>query len=70
MVAPILAEIREHAFAFTSFVIQHASRSANISAHLCAKQASTLDVTDCWLESKPIFLVTSLMADSAVAFVE
>ncbi|KAF7004617.1 hypothetical protein CFC21_019824, partial [Triticum aestivum] len=65
VVPPIIAEIREHACSFTSFVIQHISRSTNFSAHLCAKQASTLDVTDCWVGSMPSFLVTSLMADSS-----
>ena len=65
VVAPILTEIEEHASFFKSFVIQHVSRSANFPAHLCAKQASTLDVTDCWLDSTPSFLVTSLLADSA-----
>ena len=67
VVAPILSEIREHVPSFKSFVIQHVGRSANVSAHLCAKQASTLDVTDCWLESSPSFLVTSLTTDFAGA---
>ena len=65
--APILAEIREHVIYFKSFVIQHVGRSANVSAHMCAKQASTLDVTECWMDSIPSLLVTSLSADSAGA---
>uniref|UniRef100_A0A3B6LUG4 RNase H type-1 domain-containing protein n=1 Tax=Triticum aestivum TaxID=4565 RepID=A0A3B6LUG4_WHEAT len=70
VVALIIAEIGEHACSFTSFFIQHISRSANFSTHLCAKQVSTLDVTDCWMGSMHSFLVTSLMADSAEASVE
>ena len=65
--APIFLEIGEHVPSFKSFVVQHVGRAGNVSAHLCAKQASTLDVTECWLESTPSFLVTSLLADSAGA---
>ena len=54
-------------FIFECFVIQHVGRSANVSAHLCAKKASTLDVTECWMDSIPSLLVTSISADSAGA---
>ena len=67
MVAPILLEIGELVPSFISFCIQHVSRSANTSAHLCAKRASTLEATDCWLDQPPGLLVTSLLADSAGA---
>ena len=67
VVAPILLEIGEHACSFSSFFVQHVCRSANFSAHLCAKQASTLEVTNCWLDVIPSFLVTSLLADDAGA---
>ena len=63
IVAPILLEIEELSNHFTSFVIQHINRPANFPTHLCAKHACTLNVTDCWLDVTPSFLVTSLMAD-------
>ena len=67
VVAPILLEIWDLSSSFSYFVIQHVPRSSNLSAHLCAKQASTLDVTECWMDSIPSLLVTSLSADSAGA---
>ena len=67
VVAPILVEIGEHVPSFKSFVVQHVSRAANVPAHLCAKQAITLDVTECWLDTTPSFLVTSLLADDVGA---
>uniref|UniRef100_A0A453MAQ9 RNase H type-1 domain-containing protein n=1 Tax=Aegilops tauschii subsp. strangulata TaxID=200361 RepID=A0A453MAQ9_AEGTS len=71
IVAPILVEIGELASTFTSFVIQHVSRSANGPAHICAKHACTIDVTESWLDNTPSFLISSLLADcSANAFVE
>ena len=71
IVAPILAEIRELCLNFSSFVIQHVIRAANGPAHLCAKRASMLNVTESWLETTPSFLISSLLADcSANAFVE
>ena len=63
IVAPILDEIGELAFDFSFFEIQHVTRSANLPAHLCAKRACTLNVTDCWLDETPSFLVSSLLAD-------
>ena len=62
-----MSEIREHVLFFKSLVIQHVGRSANVSAHLCAKQASTLHVTECWIDSTPSLLVTSLSADNGGA---
>ncbi|KAE8778169.1 Alanyl-tRNA synthetase [Hordeum vulgare] len=67
MGAPILFEIGEHVHFFKPVVIQHVGRSVNVPAHICAKQASTLDVTDSWLDSTPSLLVTSLSADYAGA---
>uniref|UniRef100_A0A453JMD1 RNase H type-1 domain-containing protein n=1 Tax=Aegilops tauschii subsp. strangulata TaxID=200361 RepID=A0A453JMD1_AEGTS len=67
VIAPILLDIEELASSFPSFDIQHVFRQANTSAHLCAKHASTLGVTDCWMNSPPGFLVTSLLADRAGA---
>ena len=71
VVAPILLEIGELVSFFTSFVIQHTYREANVPAHLCAKHSCSLQVTDSWLDSAPSFLVTSLMADDTrTVFVE
>jgi hypothetical protein len=70
IVAPILLEIGELANTFTVFSIQHVIRSANYPAHLCAKRASTLDVSESWMTETPSFLVSSLLADcTTCAFV-
>jgi hypothetical protein len=66
IVAPILLEIGELASSFTVFSIHHVLRTANVSAHLCAKRASTLCVTESWLSETPSFLVSSLLADCPV----
>ena len=66
IVAPILLEIRELASAFISFTIEHVLRTANVSAHLCAKRPSTLRVTKSWMYDTPSFLVSSLLADCPV----
>ena len=63
IVAPLLLEIGELCNNFTLFVIQHVNRPANLPAHLCAKRACILNVTESWLEETPSFLVTSLLAD-------
>ena len=63
IVAPLLLEIGELCNNFTLFDIQRVIKSANVPAHLCAKRACTLNVTDSWLEETPSFLVTSLLAD-------
>ena len=63
VVAPILLEIGEVSNSFTLFDVQHVNQLANLPAHLCAKHACTLNITDCWLEDTPSFLVTSLLAD-------
>ena len=71
VVAPILLEIGELSGSFTFFDIRHIVRSANGPAHICAKQACTIDVTESWIKSTPSFLISSLLADcSANAFVE
>lgn len=59
IVAPVFLEINELALSFLSFDIQHVMRNANLSTHLCAKHASTLGVTDCWMDSPPGFLMTT-----------
>ena len=61
IVAPILFEIEELASSFLSFVIHHVKRHANNSAHLCAQLASTLEVSECWMDSSPSFLVSMQM---------
>ena len=61
VIAPILAEVGELSLSFFSFVIQHVSRPANGPAHLCAKRACTLSVTESWLDKTPSFLVSSLL---------
>ncbi|KAE8781948.1 Casein kinase I-2-like protein [Hordeum vulgare] len=63
IVAPILDEIGELVRDFILFEIQHVMRTTNIPAHLCAKRACNLNVTECWLDDTPSFLVTSLLAD-------
>ncbi|XBJ19135.1 hypothetical protein VPH35_010158 [Triticum aestivum] len=63
VVAPILLEIEELASSFVSFHVQHVIRSANVPAHVCAKHACTLLVTESWTDSRPSFLLTSLLAD-------
>ena len=63
IVAHILVQIGELARDFSLFVVQHVNRSANVPAHLCAKRACTLHVTESWLDETPSFLVTSLMVD-------
>lgn len=71
VVAPILLEIGDLSTSFSSFTIQHVSRSSNLPAHLCAKRACSLQVTEAWTDNVPSFLVSSLMADCArCAFVE
>ena len=70
VVAPIPSEIRELSASFLSFHISHVIRAANGPAHLCAKRACTLDMTESWLDSTPSFLISSLIADcSENAFV-
>ena len=55
VVAPILLEIEELASCFVSFVIEHVKRHANNSAHLCAKVACTLEVSECWMDAPLAF---------------
>jgi hypothetical protein len=66
-VTPIIQDIGESSLKFTSFVTQHVSRSANHSAHLCAKLACTPDGTHSWLI--PDFLVVNVLADRSGAFI-
>ena len=60
VVAPLLLEIGELSSHFSSFVIQHVNRSANLPAHLCAKHACSLMATESWTDTRPSFLLTSL----------
>jgi hypothetical protein len=64
-VTPILSEIGELSSVFISFAVKHVPRTANVSAHLCAKHACTLMLTSTWFDVPPDFLVVSLMADQA-----
>jgi hypothetical protein len=67
IMAPILLDFGELASSFTSFSILHVMRTANYPAHLCA---STLCVTESWMDDTRSFLVSSLLADCpANAFV-
>ncbi|KAE8792398.1 Alanyl-tRNA synthetase [Hordeum vulgare] len=70
VVAPILDVIGENVDFFSSFCVQHCNRAANMPAHLCAKQASIREVSECWMPSQPSFLVTCLQADFVAAFAE
>jgi hypothetical protein len=62
-VTPILSV--ELSSVFNSFVIQHVLRTANLSAHLSAKHACTLEVTSSWLDAPQIFLSSVSWADLA-----
>ena len=70
IIAPIVLEIEELASCFNSFVIHHVRRHANNPAHLCAQLASTLEVSECWMDSPPSFAVTSVLADASAVNVE
>ena len=71
VVVPILIEIGERASSFNRFVIQHVLRTANQPAHLCARNACKLQMTESWHTSIPSYLVTSIMADDPrTSFVE
>lgn len=60
---PIIREIWVIALSLSSFLIQHVSRTANESSHLCATRSQALDVTKSWINSSPDFLVSSLLVD-------
>ena len=68
IVAPIFHEIEGLVSWFSSFVIKHVMRSANLPAHLCAKHACALDVTGCWMELPPGFIIATILAEDAGAF--
>ena len=53
VVAPLLLEIGDLSTCFSSFVIQHVPRASNFPAHLCAKRACGIDVTESWFDSEP-----------------
>jgi hypothetical protein len=63
IVPSILEEVGELVHSFNSFLVQHIPRSANYSAHLCAKLACTFEVMSSWLDCIPDFLVVSLQVD-------
>ncbi|KAF7036572.1 LOW QUALITY PROTEIN: hypothetical protein CFC21_047202 [Triticum aestivum] len=70
VVAPILLEIGDLSASFSSFII-NILRLSNLPAHLYAKRACSLQVTEAWTNDVPPFLVSSLMVDCArCAFVE
>lgn len=58
LLAPIFDKIRDRALSFASFTVQHSSRDANGPAG-----TTSLVVSECWLDSCPSFLVSSLLAD-------
>uniref|UniRef100_A0A453ED07 RNase H type-1 domain-containing protein n=1 Tax=Aegilops tauschii subsp. strangulata TaxID=200361 RepID=A0A453ED07_AEGTS len=66
VVAPIFLEIGELTSSFNSFDIHHVVRSVNGPAHICAKHACTIDVTESWIDIVPSFLTSSLLADCSV----
>ena len=51
VIAPLLLDIEELVAQFLYFDILHVRRHANVPAHLCAKHACTLEVTECWMDS-------------------
>ena len=63
VVAPIFHEIREISLVFASFAVQHVSREANIPADMCAKLATSVSSSECWIEDSPGFLISNLVAD-------
>ena len=68
--APILDEVGELVSDFDSFLVKHVRRSANNSAHMCARFACTLGVTNSWIDEIPAFLVSSLRADYTETTIE
>jgi hypothetical protein len=69
VIAPVRLDIEGLASSFTSFIIQHVKRYANMPAHMCAKYACTQDETSCWMNLVPSFLTVSCQADSAGAVI-
>ena len=61
--APIFDEIRERSTYFASFSVCHVMRDANVPADICAKFATSISSSECWIEESPGFLVSSLVAD-------
>ena len=51
VIASLFLDIEELVAHFTYFDIFHVRRHANVPAHLCAKHACTLEVTECWMDS-------------------
>jgi hypothetical protein len=60
--ASIFREIEALAAAFSSFSVQHVSRSANKAAHACAKFAAA-SAFEVWVNDPPSFLVPVLHDD-------
>lgn len=63
IVAPIFEGIRERSLVFTSFLVRHVMKNANVPADMCAKYATTLSSSECWIEEILGFLVSNLVAD-------
>jgi ribonuclease HI len=63
MITPLLEEVSMLSFGFQIFSISFARRSANNSAHACARYACLNNVDENWIEASPVFLQNSLYAD-------
>ena len=55
-IATIFHDVQELSAAFTSFAIVHVRRTANVAAHLCARNACNSSSTLVWVEQLPSFL--------------
>ena len=63
IISPILDDIRELSICFDVFSIALVRRTANNSAHNCAKFACNNVVSNVWLGASPQFLEHNLLAD-------
>jgi hypothetical protein len=61
-ITPILKEIQTMVLRISSFTVVHIRRTANMVAHLCAKNGSSIQSV-VWENNPPSFLVKQLMAE-------
>jgi hypothetical protein len=63
VIAPILEEVSILSLDLQVFIISFAGRSANKSAHECARFACLHNMSEEWSGASPVFLQNSLRAD-------
>ncbi|TVT96895.1 hypothetical protein EJB05_57860, partial [Eragrostis curvula] len=66
-IATLLEDIQELVAPLTSFSMQFVRRSANVAAHLCAKQVSANSPSLIWIDYPPSFLQRCLQSDCNLA---